>query len=285
MPSLISLRAFESAIRHGSMTRAAQELFVTHGAISKHVQSLESEFGMQLARRLSRSIEATPEGARLAATLATAFALIEEGVDQLRPGPLAVSCSASVMMRWLIPRLADFRAQHPDIDIRISADLRPVDLMRDGIAVAIRNDVMSTPAGVIAEPLMNEWTGPVCSPAYASSIGLKGTADLARCRLLATSSRRSAWHDWFEATRRKSVVAASEEIYEHFYMALHAAACGLGVAVAPRFLVEDDLAEGRLVAPFDFVQGTRNVVLWVSRTETREDVRRFCDWLRSRAMP
>src|SRR5690606_16295016 len=116
LPSFVTLRAFEAVVRHGSMTRAAEELCVTHGAISKQVQTLEEEVGITLFRRLPRSIEPTPEALRLASTLNTAFGLIEAGLKQLQPGPLAVSCSASIIMRWLIPRLADFKKTHPGID-------------------------------------------------------------------------------------------------------------------------------------------------------------------------
>ncbi|KQW56420.1 LysR substrate-binding domain-containing protein [Variovorax sp. Root411] len=280
IPSLTALRAYEAVVRFGSMTRAAEELCVTHSAISKQVQLLEEEFGQPLLRRLARSVEPTPEGARLAATLSAAFGLISAGIEQIRPGPLAVSCSASIMMRWLIPRLAQFKARHPTVELTISADHGPLDLLRDGIGVAIRNDVVKPPQDVIVRPMMREWFGPVCSPEYAQKIGLATPQDLSRANLLGTGSRPQAWNDWREAVGSTQQAVVPSESFEHFYLVLHAAACGLGVAIAPRFLVEDDLQSGRLIAPFGFVEGLRQVVLWLApNVRTRADIRAFADWL------
>lgn len=284
VPSFTTLRAFEAVARLGSMTRAAQELSVTHGAISKQVQALEEEFGIPLLRRLPRSVEPTPQGARFAATLGTAFGLIESGVNQLLPGPLSLSCSASIMMRWLIPRMASFKKARPDIDLRISADHGPLDLLREGIDVAIRNDVVPAPQDVVVKPLMREWVGPVCSPEYANSAALKTLADLAGVRLLTTSSRPDAWSDWAALSGWTGEPLAEHESFEHFYLVLHAAACGLGLAMAPRYLVADDLAAGRLVAPFGFLQGKRTVVLWISpQLRARDDIRAVTDWLQAEA--
>lgn len=280
IPSLTALRTYEAVVRFGSMTRAAEELCVTHSAISKQVQLLEEEFGQPLLRRLARSVEPTPEGARLASTLSTAFGLISAGVEQLRPGPLAVSCSASIMMRWLIPRLADFKARHPAVELTISADHGPLDLLRDGIGVAIRNDVVKPPQDVIVRPMMREWFGPVCSPEYARKMGLTSPADLSHASLLGTGSRPQAWDDWRQAVGGMDDALVPSESFEHFYLVLHAAACGLGVAIAPRFLVEDDLQSKRLIAPFGFVEGARQVVLWLApHVRSRSDIQAFANWL------
>ncbi len=216
----------------------------------------------------------------LAKTLGTAFGLIETGVKQLQPGPLSVSCSSSILMRWLIPRLSEFKKTQPDIDLQISADHGPTDMLRDGISIAIRNDVIPPPSNVVVKPLMREWIGPVCSPEYAKENGINEIADLARARILATSSRPKAWAEWLALSGWKDAIPKEHESYEHFYVVLHAAACGLGITIAPRFLVEDDLTEGRLVAPFGFLAGERNVVLWISpQVRTRSDIREFSDWL------
>lgn len=263
------------------MTRAAQELCVTHGAISKQMQALEEELGMPLLRRLARTVEPTAEGKRLAVTLGAAFSLIETGVEQLRPGPLAVSCSASIMMRWLIPRLGRFRQLYPDIELRISADHGPLDLLREGVGIAIRNDVVKPPQDVIVRPLMREWVGPVCSPEYLAQCGVQAAEKLVNARLLGNSSRNTAWLDWWTSASVQADLPATHEIYEHFYLVLHAAACGHGFAMAPRFLVEDDLQAGRLVAPFGFVEGNRNLVLWLApHVRTRQDISALANWLK-----
>lgn len=280
IPSFNVLRSFEAAVRHRSMTRAAEELCVTHGAISKQIQALEEELGVTLLRRLHRSVEPTPEADQLAKTLGTAFGLIETGVKQVQPGPLSVSCSASILMRWLIPRLSNFKKAQPEIDLQISTDHGPTDMLRDGISIAIRNDVIPSPSNVVVKPLMREWIGPVCSPEYAKENKINELADLVRARLLATSSRQNAWAEWLALSGCKDACPKEHESYEHFYVALHAAACGLGMTIAPSFLVDDDLTEGRLVAPFGFLPGQRNVVLWISpQVRTRTDIRAFSDWL------
>lgn len=282
LPSFIVLRSFEAVVRHRSMTRAAEELCVTHGAISKQIHTLEEELGVTLLRRLHRSVEPTPEAEQLAQTLGTAFGLIESGVKQLQPGPLSVSCSATIMMRWLIPRLSEFKKAQPDIDLQISADHGPTDMLRDGISVAIRNDVIPPPSNVVVKPLMREWIGPVCSADYARENSINDVGDLGHARLLATLSRPKAWTEWLELSEWSGAALKEHEAYEHFYMVLHAAACGLGMTIAPRYLVDDDLTEGRLVAPFGFTPGKRNVVLWISpQLRTRSDIRIFSDWLRN----
>lgn len=114
---------------------------------------------------------------------------------------------------------------------------------------------------------------------------MRALADLGAARLLTTSSRPDAWSDWAALSGWAGEPLAEHESFEHFYLVLHAAACGLGVAMAPRFLVADDLASGRLVAPFGFLEGRRTVVLWITpQLRTREDIRALSDWLQAEAL-
>lgn len=284
IPSLISLRAFEAVARHRSMTRAAKELHVTHSAVSKQIQSLEEALSVALIRRLPREIEPTAEGARLAATLSTAFGLIETGISQIHPSSLSVSCSASIMTRWLIPRLPRFKENAPQIDLRLSAAHGPLNLMREGIDLAIRNDIVPAGDDIIIRHLMQETVGPVCAPAYAEKHRLQRPEDLRRVQILATHSRPQAWADWEAAAGWDGPALGAHQTYEHFYLTLQSAACGLGVAMAPRYLVADDLNSGHLVAPFGFVQGRRNVVLWMSpQARKREGALAFARWLQQEA--
>src|SRR5262245_19817656 len=119
-PSLNALRAFEATVRLGSMTAAASELFVTHGAVSRHIRSLEDQLGGVLLDRGGQATEPTSDGARLAEGLATAFRLIQASVEQLKPGPLTLSCSASIMMHLLLPRIGAFHQKHPDVEIQFN---------------------------------------------------------------------------------------------------------------------------------------------------------------------
>ena len=260
LPSLTALRSFEAAARLQSMTKAATELCVTHGAISRQIQALEADLGIKLLHRLPRTLEPTEEGERLSIKLSAAFATIAEAVVGLRSGPIVLSCSASLTMRWLIPRLSDFKTSYPHILLQLSASHGPIEFARDGVDVALRNDVVEAPVNVRAQPLAREYIGPVCSPFFARQHDIRHPADLERLSLLATQTRPNAWQDWSDASGKG--VFHPKDSYEHFYVAIQAALCGLGVAMAPLILVEDDLRAGALVAPFGFVPGCRNLELW-----------------------
>src|SRR4029077_18649518 len=160
-------------------------------------------FSIPLLLRGARSVQATPEGARLATELSRAFDLIASSVEQLQPGPLTLSCSSTIMMSWLIPRLVAFHEQHPDIELRFNMNYDKIDFVRDEISVAIRNSMIEPPKEVIIKDMINEWIGPVCSPEYASKHlapkhlepkhlepkHLGTTQELDRCVLLATKTR------------------------------------------------------------------------------------------------
>ena len=278
---LNALRAFEAAARLGSMSAAAAELGVTHGAVSRHVKSLEEQIGVSLLRRLPHAVATTPEGAELAATLAKAFALLHLGMARLHPGPLTLSCSATIMMHWLIPRLGTFKRGNGDVELRLNVSYGKVDFARGEISVAIRNSMYRPSQEVVVEKLIDEEIGPVCHPDYRSRIGLATLEDLARARILAPATRPAAWAEWAAAIGRPELRLATHESYEHFYLVIQAAACGLGLALAPRLLVEDELRTGRLVAPFGFVVGPHHLELWIApHLRARSDLRRLVAWLR-----
>jgi LysR family glycine cleavage system transcriptional activator len=194
-PSLNALRALEATVRLSSMSAAAEELSLTHGAISRHIKSREEIFGIPLLLRGARSVQATPEGRRLATGLSRAFDLIASSVEQLQPGPLTLSCSSTIMMSWLIPRIGAFHELHPDIELRFNMNYDRIDFVRDEISVAIRNSMIEPPKEVIIKDMINEWIGPVCSPEYASK-HFQTVHDLDRCALLATKTRPDGWADW-----------------------------------------------------------------------------------------
>jgi len=279
-PSLNALRAFEATARLGSMTAAAAELFVTHGAVSRHLRALEDQLGIVLLKRGGAATELTPDGARLAEGLATAFRLIQESVEKLKPGPLTLSCSSSVMMHWLIPRIGGFYEEHPNVEIQLNMNHGRVDFLRDNIGVAIRNTMYEPPAGTQVRELMVERVGPVCSPEYLRTAGLTTPAELAQARLLSTKTRLLAWQEWATAAGQAGPPCEAAELYEHFYLLIQAAACGLGMAAVPEMLVLGELRSGRLVAPFGFVDGPHRMVLWIApQLEGRADVETLARWL------
>ena len=194
--SLNALRAFEATARLRSFSAAADELSVTHGAVSRHVRMLEDTLGLPLLTRNAHGTEPTAEGERLADGLSRGFQLIQASVEQLKPGPLTLSCSESIMMYWLLPRLSRFQEANPDVELRFNMGYGPVDFARDNISVAIRLSTIEPPKDVIRTGDVTEWIGPVCSPAYLRTHRMKSTADLPRARLMVSRTRAHAWDEW-----------------------------------------------------------------------------------------
>jgi DNA-binding transcriptional LysR family regulator len=279
---LNALRAFEATARLRSFSAAAEELSVTHGAISRHIRSLEEQTGVLLLVRNAHATEPTPEGLRFAEGLTRGFNLIQASVDQLQPGPLTLSCSSSIMMYWLLPRLSALHRRHPSIELRFNTGFGEVDFSRDNISVALRTSVTKSPKGIEPIFLADEWIGAVCSPEYMRMTHIATPRDLERARLLATNTRPAAWADWFEASGNTlSAEPTIAESFDHFYLLIQAAKVGLGMGAVPRMLVRDELDSAGLVAPFGFVPGPRKLVLWVApHLEENPQTLALVDWLR-----
>ena len=279
--SLNSLRAFEATARLRSFSAAADELSVTHGAISRHIRSLEDSLGLALLTRSAQGTAPTGEGQRLAEGLSAAFNLIQTSVEQLTPGPLTLSCSESIMMYWLIPRLARFHEANPGVELRFNMSHGAEDFTRDNISVAIRLSSIEVPKGVQRSDVVTEWIGPVCSPAYLAGLRLQTAADLERARLMVSRTRPNAWTDWLRCAGHDELGPLRiDESFEHFYLLIQAAKCGLGMANVPRLLVRDDLNNGTLVGPLGFVAGPNKLAIWgAPHLSRRPDVVRLVDWL------
>jgi LysR family transcriptional regulator, glycine cleavage system transcriptional activator len=286
LPPLNALRAFEAAARHGRIVDAAAELCVTHGAVSRQVKQLEQSLGVKLFRRAGTGVELTDAGVRLLPALSSAFDLIETGVERVTPSPgsaLLVSCSGTFIIRWLIPRLHGFRSRHPDIEIRLSESDAPVDFAQDAADLAIRTMAPPWPDDMVTTPIFGEEVGPVLSPELQAELKIRSVDDLARAPLIHTETRATAWSDWFAAVGRSDIDPRTGDRFEHFYYLLQAAASGLGVAIGPRPLVDDDIVIGRLVAPLGYVEtGLHYVVLRPLRDDVRVDT--FVEWLADAAV-
>ena len=279
---LNALRAFEAAARLGSMSAAAVELGVTHGAVSRHVRMLEAQFGLPLFERGPQSITPTVEAAQLAGDLGEAFKGMQLAVSRVQPGPLTLSCSATVMMRWLIPRLEGFKRSHPATELRLNISYGDVDFVRDGISLAIRNSMYRAPPNAMSETLIREEIGPVCHPDYAARLALDEPEDRLRTRILGSATRPGAWTEWAAAIGRPNLAIVPQEVYGHFYLLIQAAACGLGFALAPRLLVESEIQTAHLVAPFGFTNGPHDLQLWIAEhLRARADLRTTVAWLRT----
>ncbi len=278
--SLNALRAFEATARLRSFSAAADELSVTHGAVSRHIRMLEEGMGLALLKRNAHGTAPTPEGQRLAEGLTRAFGLIQTSIEQIKPGPLTLSCSESIMMYWLLPRLSRLQDQHPDIELRFNMGYGPVDFARDNVGVAIRLSSIEAPKDAIRTEVAAEWVGPVCTSDYLRSARIQTPADLARARLMVSRTRLSAWDDWGQSCGQGHGPYRVDEIFDHFYLLIQAAKCGLGMANVPRMLVRDDLSNGTLVAPLGFVPGANRLSLWVApHLARRSDTVRVVDWL------
>lgn len=280
IPSLNALRAFEAAGRHGRMTQAADELNVTHSAVSRQIKHLEEVLGVALFEGPKHAIRLTESGRSLLPGLTQAFDQIDLSVQLVadtEEGPLDVSCTGTFMMRWLIPRLYRFQAMHPGIEVRLTASANPVDFGRDSFDVAIRGDDGPWPAEAEIAELFPEHVGPVYSPDLES----KGGVEVSALPLLHTLTRRSAWPAWCEKSGIALDTASGTE-FEHFYFMLEAATAGLGACIAPWPLVADDIRAGRLTAPFGFIDSGKSYVALMRNTKQRR-VTTFVRWLKEEA--
>ncbi|MBB6486448.1 transcriptional regulator GcvA [Rhizobium lusitanum] len=253
LPSLSALRAFEASARHLSMTLAASELHVTPGAISLQVRDLESALGVRLFERRTRSLALTTDGAEYFATMRTAFRLIREATAALamrsKDTVLTLTCTAGFATHWLVPRLRRFEEAHPDIDLRISASHRMMDFQRDGIDIAIRHGLGGY-EGLASERLLDDEYVPMCTPEMAAALGTSPTADVLANLTLIHDVYRRDWELWLQAAGATRVDATHGPVFTDGMGAYHAMKAGLGIALMRRSFVEQELAEGTLIAPF-----------------------------------
>jgi LysR family transcriptional regulator, glycine cleavage system transcriptional activator len=289
LPPLSALRAFEAAARLGSFSRAAEELLVTHGAISRQVQGLEARLGVALFRRFGRRVEPTEAGRTYQQALGAAFDEIAAATERLaatagKGRSLIVNALPTFTMRWLIPRLARFQRAHPEVELRLVTSSRPVAAPADGFDVAIRRGPESWP-GCRAAPFLIERELPVCSPSLLARRPIRAPGDLVSGGhvLLHADTRPNAWARWLEAAGVPAAKAAKApaQHFDHFYLTLQAASDGLGVALGPLPIIDDDLAAGHLVAPLDGPAAPARSYYWVT-PESRAaapEVTAFCGWL------
>jgi LysR family glycine cleavage system transcriptional activator len=283
LPPLKTLPAFEIAAERLSFTDAASELHLTHGAVSRQIKALESQLGVALFRRRNRRIELTEAGMAFLPGVRQALHLLETSTAEVatspRQGALVVSCVATFMMRWLIPRLYAFNALHQKIDVRLSASHLPVDFARDGIDVAIRVARPPWPRHVMASPFLEDRIGPVCAPALLNGRKSLRMSELRRHRLLHAETRAQSWSNWARA-RGATIELGNSQSFEHHYFMLEAAASGLGIGIASHPLVEHDLQSGRLVAPFGFTPSGRSYcVLHARQAASNAKVAAFRSWI------
>ncbi|AOZ00990.1 transcriptional regulator [Cupriavidus sp. USMAHM13] len=286
LPPLNALRAFEAAARLGSFKAAATELHVSQGAISQHVRQLEDWFGQPLFERHNRRVALTPAATAYLAEIGPAFDRIASATSRYGRGAartrtvLRVSSVATFALRWLVPRLERFRQRHPQADVRVDTSNEPVDALREAYDVIIRGGP-DTFYGYTMQPFLAEQRLPVCSPALPAHVPLAVPADLCRHTLLHASTLPRAWDDWLAAAGVPELAPAAALTLDHFYLTLQAALDGIGVAMGPTALVADDLAAGRLVAPFpDLRLPSRSYCCYLPQHKAGDAiVQAFAQWL------
>src|SRR3954466_358333 len=250
LPPLNALKAFETAARHESFTRAAEELCVTQGAVSHQVKALESVLGVKLFNRERQRLVITEAGREYLAVLRDAFDRIALGTERLtqrqRSGVLTVSTSPDFAAKWLIHRLGRFAEKHPEIDLRVSATLHHVDFAREDVDLAVRHGDGNW-AGLDVVRLCSEELFPVCSPALLSGRNrIRAPSDLTRYKLLHLDNREN-WSRWFDAAGVSNVELAHGPVLNRASMLIDAAVDGQGIALARSALAAWDLINGRLV--------------------------------------
>lgn len=276
---LNQLRAFEAAARHLNLTRAGRELCVSQGAVSHQVSLLEERLGVTLFRRLPRGLALTDEGQALVPVLAKAFDAIGATLDRYADGRvrdvLTLGVVGTFAAGWMIPRLSDFAASCPEIDLRIMTNNNRVDLAGEGLDLAIRFGDGAW-HGTHAEPIMTAPLGVLCTPAIAARLHMP---NLLVNETLLRSYRADEWPQWFDANGM-AAPSLHGPVFDSSVLMVQAALAGLGVALAPPAMFQSELAAGRLVQPFAATIDTGSY--WLTRLLSRKPnaaMKRFAVWL------
>jgi DNA-binding transcriptional LysR family regulator len=293
IPPLQTLVCFDAAARHESYTRAAQELALTQSAVSRQIGALEAFLGVTLFRRTRHGVALTPSGAAYARQTAKRLEAMERDTldamaDQGAGGSLALAAVPTFATRWLIPRLPAFARQQPEVVVHIETRTRPflfADAEFDAAIYAGTPAQVANWAGTHTALLLREDVVPLCSPRLLPHGEPVAPDAIARMPLLQQSTRPEGWRQWFDAQQVDAPRARTGPRYELFSMLAAAATQGLGVALMPTLLVEDELARGELVvACAQVLSGQRNYYLVTpERADQRPLLKFFSDWLLAQA--
>lgn len=288
MPPLNPLRTFEVAARSRTFTEAAEELRVTQAAVSRQIGVLEAFFGAKLFERDVRSIRLTLAGKQLQKQISPAFEIIRWASQRLledrQNTAIRIQAYPTFSVRWLMPRLSDFMASHPDVNIRVETAIKPGDFLTSDVDLRIlfghgRWDNMS------AHPLVRDEVEPVCSPRLFGERTPENAADLGKHTLLHSKYRRQDWTDWISSAGIGELHAHRNLTFESSLLTYQAAIEGIGVAMGQTRLLRSELESGVLICPID-VALRRDLHYWLVWPEHRRlnrNLRRFVDWLISQS--
>jgi LysR family glycine cleavage system transcriptional activator len=283
LPPLNPLRAFEATARHGSLSKAAGELNVTHGAVSHQIKALEQSLGVRLFERAGQRLKTTPHGAELLPAVSSAFDGIAAATQRLtRPassGVLSLSCVPALLSLWLIPRLGAFMAQYPDIRLHLTGSNDAQNIRTPELDLCLLYG-----DGSWTDCWMRRWSGlelfPVVSPTLLNNRPLRAVRDLADHMLLHGDDGRE-WHTWLAAADALDLERGRRHHFDDAHLSIEAALYGHGVALGDTVTASGLLARGQLVAPFCLTVPAVDDFYVVCRNEMKSApiVRVFIDWL------
>ncbi len=288
LPPLNALRAFEAAGRHLSFKQAAVELCVTQGAISRHVLNLESFLGVSLFVRSHRQVALTPAGATYLRDARDALLRISDATNRARSctdeRTLRIKAPPSCSIRWLVPRLGRFHARHPDIAVQVTTSHDPLDFDRDQVDVGIHYGEDAADDWN-HERLFGEVLIPICNRRLFPRRKKPSPQEIVSRVLLHSLRRPSDWRQWLDAAGLKGFSAIQELTFENSTLTYQGAVDGIGIAIAQKAFVADDITSGRLAAPSDIeVHNTIAYFLVYPRRKQRlAKIQAFQSWIAEEA--
>jgi DNA-binding transcriptional LysR family regulator len=280
LPPANALRAFEAAARLSSISRAGDELGVTHAAVSHHIRHLEQWFGTDLFRKEGRNVALTPEGRALSETLTDSFRQIEAQCRAIRKGSnptgLTIACIPSIASRWLIPSLGDFQADHPSRELRViyaKASDRLADLDADVLVTLTEGDEV----GTVSRRLFSRRNQPVASPFYLAKLSGHAPSDIASANLLHDEDMNN-WREWFRKAGIYPLPELKGPIFQDFNLLATSVIAGHGVALCPVEVFSREIAAGDVVVLSDIATMEDASYFVVTPARTRSEVGAFVDW-------
>ncbi|MFJ2991442.1 LysR substrate-binding domain-containing protein [Pandoraea sp. NPDC087047] len=287
LPPLHALRVFETAARAESLSAAAQELSITHGAVSRQIALLEDWLGQTLFVRQGQRNVATDHARAFAAEISAAFDRIGDAALRFGKAPqtrvVRVNAQTTLAMHWLIARLPAFHAAHPDVQIVVTTSSSADPAFRGGFDVAIRRDPPPRPEWQPYEKsvLFTERASVVAAPSLLASLPLSELKDLARHTFVATQTRVGAWEDWLSAAGVPALRPVRFHRFDHYHVSLQAVVDGLGLGIGCTPTLDRELAGGRLVMPFPEIQvdGATYVTLVPRDADKSAPLREFLAWV------
>lgn len=285
LPPLNALRAFDAVARCGSILKAAEELGVVRGAVRQQLNVLEAHFGVPLFDRENGRLVLTAKGRAFADSIGVAFGILARASAELSDGnrrAIRLGVPSAFAIWWLMPRVADLQVALDGIEVDIvpMATVEPLTKRPDLDAVIMGGEYRPT-RDITAIRFMEDEFGPVATPDVAARLGLDaGVAALAGSIALGSRSALSLWNDWFAESGHAPVRFAGNREFEDLLLAIGAARSGLGVAIAPRTAVGDDLVRGALAAPYGFIRRPAGYSLSIRSGDAKDSaLARLADWL------